>query len=320
MRSFKDRRIKLYRGAWCVVWRDGNTTKRHSLRTKDRGQAQRNFEEYVRQLDQKPGTITEILDKWAEKKSSLRSIDIAKAKFKPLKGFFGNLHPDQITEDVCQQYIEETRAGKKNATIRNELSVLRCAVNWHDKHNKAVFRFPETSPPKEDYLTKEEAAALVAAARSPHIKLFIILALTTAARITALLELKWDRVDFERGQVNLRTDEQKGKRRALVPMNPSLRVALSEAYEGRTSDYVIEFGGKPIRSVHKAFALTAKRAKVAASPHVLRHTAAVWMAEAGVPMTEISQFMGHGSSAITERVYARYSPSYLQKAASALIL
>jgi len=56
------------------------------------------------------------------------------------------------------------------------------------------------------------------------------------------------------------------------------------------------------------------------SAHVLRHTAAVWMAEAGVPMDEISQYLGHSNVEITRRVYARYSPDYLRKAASALEL
>ncbi|WP_253284257.1 MULTISPECIES: tyrosine-type recombinase/integrase [unclassified Ruegeria] len=54
------------------------------------------------------------------------------------------------------------------------------------------------------------------------------------------------------------------------------------------------------------------------SPHVLRHTAAVHMAEAGIAMEEIAQFLGHSDSRITASVYARYSPEHLRKAASAL--
>jgi len=56
------------------------------------------------------------------------------------------------------------------------------------------------------------------------------------------------------------------------------------------------------------------------SPHVFRHSAAVWMAEGGVPMEEIAQFLGHSDVEITRKVYARYSPDYLQKAAKALEL
>jgi integrase len=35
-------------------------------------------------------------------------------------------------------------------------------------------------------------------------------------------------------------------------------------------------------------------------------------------MQKISQYLGHTSIKVTERVYARYSPSYMKDAASAL--
>jgi len=54
------------------------------------------------------------------------------------------------------------------------------------------------------------------------------------------------------------------------------------------------------------------------TPHTLRHTAAVWLAEAGTPMPEIATYLGHSDSRITERVYARFSPGYLRKASKAL--
>jgi integrase len=57
---------------------------------------------------------------------------------------------------------------------------------------------------------------------------------------------------------------------------------------------------------------------VPCSPHAFRHTAGVWMAQADVPMQKISQFLGHTSTRVTERTYARYSPSFMKDAASAL--
>jgi len=42
------------------------------------------------------------------------------------------------------------------------------------------------------------------------------------------------------------------------------------------------------------------------------------MAEEGVPMPEISQFLGHSNTQVTEKVYARFSPDYLRRAAAAL--
>jgi integrase len=52
--------------------------------------------------------------------------------------------------------------------------------------------------------------------------------------------------------------------------------------------------------------------------YTLRHSAAVHMAEAGVPMDEISQYLGHSNVQISSSVDARFSPKHLSKAASAL--
>ena len=64
----------------------------------------------------------------------------------------------------------------------------------------------------------------------------------------------------------------------------------------------------------------ARRAGVKCSPHVLRHTAAVWMAEDGVPMEQVAQYLGHNDSRTTERVYARFSPDFLRADARSLDL
>lgn len=137
--------------------------------------------------------------------------------------------------------------------------------------------------------------------------------------LTAVLELTWDRVDFERGQINLLIGEGQRKGRAIVPMTERLRTALVEARKAVLSNYVVEWSGGPVKSVKKGF----KAAAIAAgmpdfSPRVLGHTAAVHMAEAGIAMKEIAQFLAHSDSRITASVYARYSPEHLRKAANAL--
>ncbi len=81
---------------------------------------------------------------------------------------------------------------------------------------------------------------------------------------------------------------------------------------------MIEHGLEKIGSVKKGFAAACVRAGIKATPHMLRHSAAVWMAEQAVPMTQIAQFLGHTDSRITERVYARFAPQFLSTAADAL--
>jgi len=103
-----------------------------------------------------------------------------------------------------------------------------------------------------------------------------------------------------------------------VPINGRAYEALEEAVRGALTSHVIEWDGKPVKSVKKAIRKAAERSGVACSPHVFRHTAGVWMAQADVPMQKISQFLGHTSTRVTERTYARYSPSFMRDAAAAL--
>jgi integrase len=123
----------------------------------------------------------------------------------------------------------------------------------------------------------------------------------------------------ERPKIALGSGERRVKGRATVPMTGGCHVALTEARRSSLSDYVVEYAGRRVRSVKRAFKAAVGRAGlVDISAHVLRHSAAVHMAESGIPITEISQYLGHSSSAITEKVYARYSPGYLRRAADAL--
>jgi len=72
----------------------------------------------------------------------------------------------------------------------------------------------------------------------------------------------------------------------------------------------------------RAFRLGGKLVRIAGighvHPHLLRHSAAVHMAEDGVRMEEIAQYLGHSDANVTRKVYARFSPDYLRKAAASL--
>lgn len=181
---------------------------------------------------------------------------------------------------------------------------------------------PPASAPRDRWLTQDQVRKLLDSAPAPHIKLFITLAVTTGARMTAILDLTWDRVDFDEGVIDFAPAGriQTNKRRVKVPMNASARRALEEAKEAAQTDFVVEYAGERVHSVKKAIAATSKRARIPCSPHVFRHTAGVWMAKADVPMQKIAQFLGHTSSRVTETTYARYAPGHMRDAGAALEL
>lgn len=327
----EDVRIKLYRGAYYVVWRDGGETRRRALRTKDRGTAERALIDFLKTAAAPRETVTEIMDAYLADRQHHPGLARAKDAWKRLRPHFGHLRPADVTRVCCREYAAMRRRRVKDGTIIKEIATLRGALRWQDRNTAAVIEMPRLPPPRDRYLTREEYRALRDAAMvTPHCHVFVWLAYRTAGRASAILELTWDQIDFTRGLVHLgerRAENDTGaqkpgparKGRATVPMADDLAEVLREAQRAALTDHVVEFAGKPVRSIRKAFAAAVARSGlIDVSPHVLRHTAAVHMVESGVPLGEVSQYLGHSSTAITERVYARFSPSYLRRAAGAL--
>lgn len=238
---------------------------------------------------------------------------------------FGALEPHQITTQDCRDYVEKRRAiGRKDGTIRTELGHLRTSLSWAEKHRMIEhaphIERPAMPTPKERYLSRAEIDRLLSMDGDPHIRLAILLMLTTAGRVGAILELTWDRVDMIRGQINLRLEgDGPRKGRAVVPINNTLRAALVAAKAHAMSEFVVEYAGGQIGSIKTGFRnACAKAGLKGVTPHVLRHTAAVHMVEAGVPILEVAQYLGHSNPSVTFSTYGRFSPDHLRKAADAL--
>lgn len=212
-----------------------------------------------------------------------------------------------------------------NGTINRGLDVLRAAL--HDAWRRGqLTAFPHIRlipkpPPRDLFLTREEVQRLLAACTEPHLYRFVMLAAHTLQRPSAILNLRvqqvdltWNRIDFlPSGNV------QSNKRRPIVPITPTLRPVLEEAIRESQSGYVIEYDGRPVLKVKRAFQTAARRAGLPhATPGILRHTGATLLAAAGVPLREISGMLGHTTSRITEEVYAKRRPEFLAEAACTL--
>lgn len=259
------------------------------------------------------------MEAYLSDKSEKASHERMKWAWARLKDDFGHLRPDQVTREKCREYIaKRRRRGRGDNTIRKELITLRAALRWNNKNTPAVVEMPAMPVPREVFITKEQFDALVANAIAPHMKLYLMLAWYTAGRKDSLLALEWDHIDFQRGIIDLGQGVG-NKRRAKPPISPSLRAALLEAKEAATTSYVVEYAGGRVKNIRKGFDMTAARAKIEGlTPHDLRRSAARRMIERNISMEEVSQFLGHTSTSVTEKIYARFSPNYLRKAADAL--
>jgi integrase len=323
-----DYRLTRYRGAWAVgVWEDGRRTGRFTLGTADRKEAERRLDAFERN-NQKPAhvTVSYIWGAYRADKAGKRIVENMEFSGRAVLPFFGHLLPDEVTAEKCRAYARaRKKAGRQAGTVWTELNHLQIALNWAHKaraipHAIAVER-PIKPPPRDRRLTAAESQRLMEAARIPHIKVAIALMLNTGARAGAVMDLTWDRVDLAGGLISFPNPDETGRKkgRATVPMNKPLRAALEEAKRLALTEFVVEYGGRQVSTIKRGFAKAVADAGLeAVTPHVLRHTAASRMAEAGISMAEIAAVLGHSDISTTVRVYAKFSPGHLRTAVDTL--
>lgn len=310
-------------GFWEIHWTEDGRTRRFSVRTSDPVEARKRADQFVAQRDliriDEP-TVSAICNAYLEtRKPHLARPENLEFSLARIKDGLGNIHPSMISQTTVNEYARKRK--RANATVVRELKCLRAALAWaRDNLGTPAprFRMPvPDSQPRNRWLTKDEARKLIAACTAHHIELFVRLALATGARSNAILELTWDRVDLDKGRINLGESVGK-KRRAIVPVNDQLKAALHDAANIRATDHVIEYHGKPVGSIKKSLARAGETAGVGRiGSHVLRHTAATWMVQDGIPYEQIARYLG-ATVAMVENTYGHHSPDYLARASKAL--
>lgn len=249
--------------------------------------------------------------------------------WKALAPRFKDALPQNITEDICRDHARDRfKLGLAPSTVWTELLQLRTLINWSVKTRRLkaddarYIWLPEKSNPRERVMTGEEIRLFMEHATRPHIQLYFVLALTTGARMGAILDLKWSQVDFETGMLDLRGEyildpmtKTKRKKRAIQKLTRFATVALLKAKEGALSDHVIEWNGKPVQSIKTSFKTTCKKAGIkGVSPHTVRHTTGTLLRQ-GASLEVVSEWLGHSNLEITKSVYAKTTPEFFEGAA-----
>jgi integrase len=354
-------------GTFYAHWSENRRSKRRSMGTKSRAEAETRFARWLLLGGHKGDQITEEAQKllttaelWAiydqkhVQTETSSSGNIGNA-WNNLKVYFGPLTPSEIDQEKADEYEERRAAGvigrpSKSATVRKELVLLRACFNWHasaergkkrllDVKDVPAYVLPAESDPRDRWLRTDEIARVLEAAKLLHPgeprmsrgERFLWLALETAARKQAILDLTWDRVDFEIGTIDFHDPARRRtkKKRVVVPISKTLLPVLKRMHKERINDLVMDNKGAvwaTIQSIVNRSGIvppTPKRKhnqkplSTGISPHTFRHTAATHMARRGVPLYDIAGILGN-SLAMVEKVYAKHCPDRLRAAVNSI--
>lgn len=305
---------------WYVAWREGRSC-RTSTGTEDKEEAARFLAAFRAAKSKPPETYTTkmLCDAYIEDRTraGIQRPESLKWALKPIIADLGDYHPNALIKDVIYEYIEDRRETVSDSTINKELRSLRQALAWGRRNEWEMnadihIPAPTQSPPRRRFLTDGEFEAMLDAAETPHTRLFLSLAVWTAARSGAILGLKWADVDWSRKIIWFAPEATGSKKRTRpVPINAPLLRELETAKKIARTDHVIEWRKKPVKSIKRAFYRTAERAGVInVRIHDLRRTAASWALMRGASFAEVAALLGD-SEEVVRKHYAHFSPSFL---------
>lgn len=230
----------------------------------------------------------------------------------------------------------ETRRGLSGASVKRKASALRSL--FHYLHQKGMVGVnpasrlvtPKLPKPLPVFVRAGEMRALLdtddALAASPFIaarnRLIVDMLYSAGMRCSELTELTDGRVDTAAGTLRLI-----GKRRMerIVPIGPELCRAIDDyramrSAEGLPSEagcaFFVRPDGEPIgrRAVYSIVHRMMQQAGVHASrlsPHVLRHSCATDLLNAGADLNSVREMLGHASLATTQ-IYTHLTYKDLQ--------
>ena len=148
---------------------------------------------------------------------------------KHLHGCFGSMRLAEITPKLLEKYKVLRSGHVKPATVNRELACLKhmftMAIKWGEANTNPVKEVKLFREPKGSLrvLSREEEGKLLSVS-APHLKPIIITALNTGMRKGEILNLSWDKVDFENRVI--RIDHTKNGEYRAIPMNQRLLKTL----------------------------------------------------------------------------------------------
>ena len=265
-----------------------------------------------------------------EAKSSNRSIKDDRIRF--------NLHiapslgtksiPELTIHDIDKLRAKLEKAGKSPQTVKHVLTLVKRILNFALQKgyvdsipSTLRITMPTVDNKVTENLTPEQVQNLLKALdEEPDQTLasLVRLALFTGMRRSALLNLQWEDLDFERGFITLRGSVAKKGKTETIPMNDQARAILTALPQTR-SPYVFpgRYDDKPRGNITDMLKRVKEKAGLPESfrpLHGLRHSFASWLASSGqVSMYELQKLLTHSSPQMTQR-YAHLHDDALKKA------
>lgn len=216
-------------------------------------------------------------------------------------------------------------AGAKGGTVNRELAVLSHllsnAVEWGWLRLKPKIERLKEGDGRIAYLTSDECARLIEASQhdaSEHIHAFIVIALSSAMRMSEILSIAVANVDLHRRRIYLPKAKAGAREQPITTELASFLKSRIEALPEGEKWLFPSAGAKQghlatIRKAHRRVVKAAGLDPDKVVRHTLRHTAITHLVQAGVDLPTVQKISGHKTLSMVAR-YAHANGAHIDEA------
>lgn len=349
-------------GSW-VQWLDLGYSNgkriRKKVQAKDRDTVKRKITELRRKheaginITKKVPTVKLLLTEWMDIDFKTRSepksiVTYQWAIDRCIAPKLGDIPAEKLTRKQVQAMMNSlTDEGLKPRSVNLARTVLSAALEQavlDDELSRNVAA--QTKPLKIDSspgkaLTRDQARALLEAARGDRLEVAIRIALNLGLRRGEVCGLRWQDIDFDAGTLTVNGKLVYIKGKGLVYGDPktesgqrtlklgakliaALRwhqtrqeaecAAMGDKWKASEYVFVSVTTGGPLNPgvFYDAFKKAVKNAEIGSFRlHDLRHSCASFLAAQGYSRKQVQEILGHANPQITERLYTHLFPDTL---------
>ena len=219
-----------------------------------------------------------------------------------------------------------------------EMNLMEPAINARIQDMRIITKASLSEEESEfdgKSLTKEQMLALMEyyktcpePRRKEFLEMFFFAFHACGLRVVDVMTLQWNHINFERRE--LRKIMIKTNKRHVIPLtDPALRILrqwqekragcryifnlVKEILELDDEEALYKTRNNATKCINQSLAVVGEHIGLPfnLSMHAARHTFAVFALNNGLSMSVVSRLLGHGSTDVTEKVYARFLPETL---------
>jgi len=212
-------------------------------------------------------------------------------------------------DEVRRWLLFLLRTGRSHSYTNQALSALRFLHRAVLNAPAPVSGIPRAKQKKTlpKVLSEEEVRKFLAALKNPKHRAIAFVLYSAGLRVSEVARLKVTDIDSDRGQIHVR--QGKGRKDRYVMLSPVLLNVLREyARVERPYDWLFPAGHRrdrhiTTRTIQREVTHAAVRAGInkRVTPHVLRHSFATHLLEAGTDLRYIQELLGHTKISTTVR-------------------